>query len=256
MAFETKIGIAHVCIVSITTYGTDNRHLVDALEQLQGRGRGVAVVDIETITDAELDQMHAVGVRGIRFNLHSWLKEINPEEFKMTIHKYANKIRRLDWVIQLFVQMHQLVMVAGEIPKLGVDVVLDHFGAPTDPKVAVQDQPGYKELMELLRARQVYVKVSGIYRFHGQNTPRIEEFCREVVQDAPTQIVFGSDRPHPGGSEMHKTPEDWLIPQDYQTIDVPGFIAKCKEWCGHDEERIKMLFVDNPRRLWRYDRDD
>lgn len=256
MGFETKIGVAHVCIVSITSYATDNSHLVDALKKLQGRGRGVAVVDIDTVTDAELDEMHAVGVRGIRFNLHSFKKELEQDVFRESIHKYANKIRRLNWVIQLFVQMHQLVLVADEIPKLGVDVVLDHIGAPTDPTIAAQEQPGYAELMKLLRAKQVYVKLSGVYRFSGENMPRLDEYCTEILREAPTQVVWGSDRPHPAGSERLKNEQDRWIPQDYLVIDIPAFIAKCREWCGHDEQKIKMIFVDNPRRLWRYDHDD
>jgi predicted TIM-barrel fold metal-dependent hydrolase len=256
MAFETKIGVAHVCVVSVSTYGDDNRHMIEALEQLQGRGRGVAVVNIDSVSDAELDSMHAVGVRGLRFNLHTLREEIDRETFKTALHKYADKIRRHDWVIQLFVQMHQISLIADEIPKLGVDVVLDHLGAPTDPTVAVQEQPGYAELMALLRARQVYVKLSGVYRFSGDNMPGLDDYCREVLRDAPTQVVWGSDRPHPTGPDKFTTPEERLIPQDYQIIDIPAFIAKCKEWCDYDGKKIKMIFVDNPRRLWRYDRDD
>ncbi|CAK7221321.1 hypothetical protein SCUCBS95973_004454 [Sporothrix curviconia] len=256
MAFETKIGISHVCVVAVSTYGTDNRHMMDALEQLQGRGRGIAVVDIDAVSDAELDAMHAGGVRGLRFNLHTLHQEIDRAAFRVALHKYADKIRRLDWVIQMFVHMHQIPLIADEIPKLGVDVVFDHLGAPTDPTVAVQKQAGYAELMALLRAKHAYVKMSGVYRFYGEAMPGLDDYCRELLRDVPTQVVWGSDRPHPTGPDHFTTPEERLIPQDYKTIDIPAFIALCRVWCDHDEEKIKMIFVDNPRKLWRYYRND
>ncbi|CAK7203347.1 hypothetical protein SEUCBS139899_006080 [Sporothrix eucalyptigena] len=257
MAFETRIGISHVCVVAVSTYGYDNRHLIDALQQLNGRGRGVAVVNINAVTDAKLDEMHAAGVRGLRFNLHTLHQTIDRVAFEEAVQKYADRIRRLDWVLQLFIHMHQIPLVADIIPQLGVDVVFDHLGAPTDPTVAVQKQAGYAELMALLRAKHAYVKMSGVYRFYGEKMPGLDEYCRELLQDVPTQVVWGSDRPHPTGPDHFTNPEiERLIPQDYQTIDIPAFVAQCRKWCDHDEDTIKMIFVDNPRRLWRYNRDD
>ena len=65
---QKRIGTTRVVIVTPRNYATDNRVTVDAIAQLAPHARGVAVVH-PTITDAELKQLHAGGVRGIRFSL-------------------------------------------------------------------------------------------------------------------------------------------------------------------------------------------
>jgi len=102
----------------------------------------------------------------------------------------------------------------------------------------------------------VYVKLSGVYRFDGEQMPRLEEYIKQILREARTQVVWGSDRPHPGGAEWNVTEEDRWKVQEYRVVDIPAFVTKCKEWCGHDEETIRMIWVDNPRRLWRYEADD
>jgi len=236
--------------VAVSVYGTDNRSLIDALERQNGKGRGVVTIDLD-VSDAELDRMHQVGVRGIRFNLHTTSTKFDTAKFCATLHKFADKIRRLNWVIQMFITLDQIGLIAPEIPSLGVDVVFDHLGAPDSTK-AVQEQPGYVEIMDLLRKKQIYVKLSGIYRFSGENMPGLDAYVREIIRDARSQVVWASDWPHVGGPEMHKVESDRLKVQEYRKIDVPGFIRQCKDWCDGNEETIRMIFVDNPQRLWRY----
>ena len=66
---QKRLGTSRCVIVQPSSYGTDNRCLLDALHQLGlANARGVAVVNT-TVTDHQLHEMHAAGVRGIRFNL-------------------------------------------------------------------------------------------------------------------------------------------------------------------------------------------
>lgn len=55
-------------LVTPSTYGTDNRVMLRALEALGADGRGVAVID-GTESHEQLGTLHAQGVRGIRLNL-------------------------------------------------------------------------------------------------------------------------------------------------------------------------------------------
>ena len=55
-------------MVQPSTYGTDNRCLLDALSQFGPDARGIAAV-ADTVTDSELQNLHEAGVRGLRFNL-------------------------------------------------------------------------------------------------------------------------------------------------------------------------------------------
>ena len=66
-ALRDHLGFARNVIVQATCHGRDNRALVDALRASAGRARGVASIAPD-ITDAELQELHDAGVRGIRFN--------------------------------------------------------------------------------------------------------------------------------------------------------------------------------------------
>ena len=66
-------GVSRFVIVQPSFYGTDNSATLDALDALGSDGRGIAVVDPATVTQAALDDMQARGVRGLRINLYSKL---------------------------------------------------------------------------------------------------------------------------------------------------------------------------------------
>src|SRR5687768_4207132 len=75
-ALRDHLGFERNVIVQATCHGTDNRALVDALRSSDDRARGVATVN-RNVTEAELQQMHAAGVRGTRFN---FVKRLRSEE--------------------------------------------------------------------------------------------------------------------------------------------------------------------------------
>jgi predicted TIM-barrel fold metal-dependent hydrolase len=249
LAFEKRIGIEHVCIVAISVYGEDNRLLLQALRQLKGRGRGVVSIDAASITDAELDEMHALGVRGVRLNLRTVAQKLGEEAWAATLSAYAERVRRLDWVLQCYVYMDQIALIAPMIPKLGLRVVFDHLGDP-QPDMAPRAQAGYAELVNLLQTNsQVYVKLSGTYRLTG--VPELDSYAKELLRIAPTQIVWASDWPHTGGTT--RNPDgDPKKPQDFLQVDIPAFAQQCMDWCDGNEHLLRQIWVDNPRRLWDY----
>ena len=67
-ALRDQLGFARNVIVQATCHGADNRAMVDACIASGGKARGVATVK-RSINDAELQQLHAAGVRGVSFNL-------------------------------------------------------------------------------------------------------------------------------------------------------------------------------------------
>ena len=69
-ALLDRLGLQRVVIVQPSPYGTDNACTLDALDRLEGRGRGVVVID-ERTSDNDLAAMHRRGVRGIRVNLET-----------------------------------------------------------------------------------------------------------------------------------------------------------------------------------------
>src|SRR5579871_1472650 len=61
-ALRDHLGFARNVIVQATCHGADNRALIDALVYSSGKARGVATVRRD-VSDAELQAMHAAGVR-------------------------------------------------------------------------------------------------------------------------------------------------------------------------------------------------
>src|SRR3974390_1025552 len=78
-ALRDFLGFDQNVIVQATCHGADNRALVDALEASDGRAKGVATVTAD-ITDDELKDLDAAGVRGVRFNFLKRLVDFTPRE--------------------------------------------------------------------------------------------------------------------------------------------------------------------------------
>jgi len=247
LAFEKGLGIEHACVVAMSVYGADNTSIADALEQQQGQGRAVVCIDLQSVADAELDRLHALGARAIRINLKTFGAEPRRDDLVAMLHAHADKIRRLGWAIQIFIAMKQYPLIVDVIPALGVQVVVDHLGFPSESE-PVQQQVGYPEIVSALRSGHIWIKLSGTYRF--PNTPGLESYVKEVLKAAPDRIVWASDWPHTGGKV--KSPDDRLKHQEFRKVDDVGFLRQCIDWCDGDQELIQKIWVDNPRKLWQY----
>ncbi|KAL9135927.1 MAG: hypothetical protein Q9175_002858 [Cornicularia normoerica] len=252
LKFEAQLGTDHVCLVAVSVYDTDNNLLLQSLGHLKGKGRAVVSIDPETISEQELDEMHALGVRGIRINLKSTSQNKSKKELITTLRSYVQRIHRLKWAIQLHIGLADIEKIASEVPNLGVPVVIDHLATP-EKTLAPRLQPGYAECLDLLSKKQVWIKLSGIYRF--AELPELDSYVREILRVAPTQVVWASDWPHTGG--VAANPQgDRLALQEYRIFDISTFVAQCKQWCEEDEGLIQKIFVDNPRKLWQYEEED
>ena len=67
-AIQARMGTQRTVVVTPSTYGTDNRLMLAALDALGPHGRGVAVIDGQE-PPAGLHDLHTRGVRGARINL-------------------------------------------------------------------------------------------------------------------------------------------------------------------------------------------
>ena len=83
-ALRDHLGFARNVVVQATCHGADNRAMVDALVHAGSKARGVATVK-RSVTDDELQAMHAAGVRGVRFNFVKRLVDFTPKDELMEI---------------------------------------------------------------------------------------------------------------------------------------------------------------------------
>ena len=188
-----RLGLSRSVIASPSTYGFDNRCLVDALDTLGDSSRGVAAVRLED-SDAELDRQHRHGVRGIRLYLIGDTPTA-PEQFAA----YAKRIARLGWHIQM-VAVSDDALVAAEpaFAQLPCTLVIDHFGYVAQPSGV--NRPSMKVLRRLLDKGNVYVKLSAPYISSKLGAPTyadVDPVATELVRVAPERMLWGSDWPHP-----------------------------------------------------------
>src|SRR6202142_2711140 len=78
-ALRDFLGFSRNVIVQATCHGADNRAMVDALLSSNGMARGVATVK-RSVSERELDDLAAAGVRGVRFNFVKRLVDALPRD--------------------------------------------------------------------------------------------------------------------------------------------------------------------------------
>src|SRR4029077_11461809 len=95
-ALRAQIHTARNVLVTPSVYGNDNRCLVDALAELQGAARGIAVLPLD-VTDAELKRLDAAGVRGIRIALGRY----DANSARAALNAFAPRFAPLGWNIEV-----------------------------------------------------------------------------------------------------------------------------------------------------------
>jgi predicted TIM-barrel fold metal-dependent hydrolase len=204
--------IDRVVIVQPSVYGADNACTLDAIRKLGNRARGVAVID-RTTSRAQIDEMHAIGVRGIRLNLNTTPSgEIDAEGSKRTLDTAAEQIRDRGWHIQFYTRPPVIAALKAHIEQLPFPVVFDHFGAPkaTDGP----NQKGFDALLDLVKAGKAYVKISGAYRVSEKSPDFLDAtpLAQALIAANPERIVWGTDWPHPDSSFGRGKPLTELAP--------------------------------------------
>lgn len=227
------LGFERNVIVQATCHGADNRALVDALRDSKGRARGVATVK-QDVTDAELRDLDAAGVRGVRFNFVKRLVDTTPRETLLAI---AERIKPLGWHIVIYFEAQELPELYDFFTSLPTVVVVDHMGRPDVTKPV--DGPEFELFLQLLREhRNFWSKVSCPERLSKTGPDAYEDvipFARRVVEAFPDRVLWGTDWPHPN-MRAH-------IPDDGKLVDFIPRIARTPEL-------QRKLLVDNPMALY------
>lgn len=181
-------GMAHLVLVQPSVYGTDHRVLVQALRQSPGRHRGIAVVDAD-VSEAELDELHEAGVRGVRFNTVS---PVGNDDRALTA--LAPRLRARGWHVQWYVRPAQLPRLVQLQRATRLVFVLDHLaGFSLDAPACVADWQALAELAH----EGAWLKLSGWYRL-GSPPPYSDMVPLIQRASAPfaDRLVWGSDWPH------------------------------------------------------------
>jgi 2-pyrone-4,6-dicarboxylate lactonase len=239
-ALRDHLGFARNVVVQATCHGADNRAMVDALRASGGRARGVATVK-RGITDRELHELDAAGVRGVRFNFVKRLVDFTPREELIEI---AGRIAPLGWHVVVYFEAADLPELWDFFTALPTTVVVDHMGRP-DVKLPV-DGPQFDLFVKLMNEHDnVWSKVSCPERLSVSGPPALDgerdpyrdvvPFARRIVESFPDRVLWGTDWPHPNLKDH--MPDDGLL------VDFIPHIATTAQL-------QRKLLVDNPMRLY------
>lgn len=233
------LGLQRAVVVQPSVYGQDNACLIDALQRLQGRARGVAVLGALQ-AQAPLRQWHACGVRGLRLNLES-VGDRDARALRRVLVQRSAQIADLDWHLQVYAPLAVLVELADTLARLPVPVVLDHFALVTGMP---GDGAAGTALLDLLRGGNVWIKLSAPYRLAG-GAVAADAWARAFVEAAPARLLWGSDWPHTArtpGRDAHEV-------SAYRVLHPEALARGLHRWLTTPALRRQVL-VDNPARLY------
>ena len=228
-ALQKRIGTTRNVIVQPSTYGIDNRCTLDALVAMGPNARAVVVVN-DTVTDAELQRMHAMGARGIRFNL-AQAGATTPE----MMQPLAARVNALGWHIQINASAAKIMEVMPLLERVSSPIVFDHLAHIPEPDGI--NNPLYAKVLALMDKGRTWVKLSGAYADTKVGPPTYADssaVARAYAKAAPERCVWGSDWPHP--TEKDK-PDDAVL------------FELLLDWVPDEKARHRVL-VENPAVLY------
>lgn len=226
---QKRLGIQRHVVVQPSTYGTDNRLLLDALAAFGPEARGVAVLHPD-VSEGELRRLDAAGVRGVRFNL----VQAGATTLEM-IEPLSRRIAARGWHVQVHMRGEDIAAAGNLWMKLPTPIVFDHFGRIPLPEGTTS--PAFRTIAALLERGRAWVKLSGAYIVSRQGPPDyadVAPLARAYAAAAPERLVWGSDWPHP---------TETVKPDDAVLLDLLGV------WVPDAALRQRIL-VENPARLY------
>jgi 2-pyrone-4,6-dicarboxylate lactonase len=233
------LGVSRAVLVQPSVYGDDNRALVAALASDRGALRGVAVVK-PSVTDSELETLHAAGVCGIRCNIVD-LAEAKGALPMAELRQLAQRIAPLNWHLELLMHVNEFPDLAQQLGDLPVNLVFGHFGYVAAERTT--SDPGFQSLLSLVRAGTAWVKFTGPYRVSrvlAENAAPyadLRPFADALLAANAKQLLWGSDWPHV--MVKHR------MPHDADLCDVLG------DWVP-DAALREQILVSNPAQLYRF----
>jgi predicted TIM-barrel fold metal-dependent hydrolase len=244
-ALHKALHIERVVIVTPSVYGPDNSATLFGMKARGPTARAIAVIDDKT-TESELDAMQQAGFRGIRLNLATGGVN-DPNVGRPRFQAAVERVKARGWHVQLFTSLAMISAIKDLVVASPVPVVFDHFGG-AEASLGV-GQPGFADLLDLVKSGRAYVKISGAYRASklAPDYPDAAPLAQALIAANAERIVWGTDWPHP----------DSVTPPGRKITDVtPLFqiddgrlLNQLPVWAP-DAAMRKTILVDNPARLY------
>jgi predicted TIM-barrel fold metal-dependent hydrolase len=244
-SLHKALHIDRVVIVTPSVYGTDNSATLFGIKARGATARGVAVIDDKT-PESDLDTMNQAGIRGIRLNLATGGVN-DPSVGRPRFLAAVERVKSRNWHVQLYTNLEMITAIKDLVAASPVPVVFDHFGG-AQAELGT-GQPGFSDLLDLVKSGKAHVKISGAYR-SSKLAPDYSDaapLARALIAANPERIVWGTDWPHPNSVTPPGRKPTELTPL-FQ-IDDGRLLNQLPLWAP-DAAIRKTILVDNPARLY------
>lgn len=227
---QRRLGFERAVVVQPTGYGFDNTCTLKAMVQIGPGARGVAVVPVD-VSDEELDQLHAAGMRGVRFmmlpgGVLPW----------SALEPIAERIAPLGWHINLQIDGREFPLHAQRLQRLPCRLVIDHIGKFLGGPVAPEHE-AFAALRSVLDQGKAWIKLSAPYESSKLGPPAYADvvpLVSTLSRAYPQRCLWASNWPHPN-----------IQPQP----DANALLAWAETAVG-DEATWRRMLVDNPQGVY------
>jgi 2-pyrone-4,6-dicarboxylate lactonase len=226
------LGLERAVIVTGSGNGTNNRITLDALTRMDGKFKGLALLD-PAITDSELLKLKEGGFTGFRIKANGR----GGLSFAQTKQMFARSAG-FDWHVEFMSQ--SMAEVIGAVPflnSLNAPYLFDHV-AHAEPHMTDNDCE-FKELLTILKNQEhAWINLYSFYQLSEAGPPAYADMIdgvRIIIEARPDHVVWGSNWPH-GGVRVP-------IPDDGDLLDFLLAAAP-------DEKIRNGILADNPARLY------
>lgn len=206
--------------------------------------------------------MHDAGIRGIRINLYKYRAMHDVELQKAVLRDHATVLRKHcpGWSMT-FTHLHpefweDLAPVMQDIADAGIPLVTDHFALlkaasmlPPAKSSKVTAQPGFNDVISLIRSGILYVKISAPYRI-SEMAPTYDDLRPIVLafmRANPKRVLWGSDWPHTPRMKI-RSQEEALREVPFLEVDDEAWLRSLKSWLTTEE--WDLIMVKNPNELY------
>jgi len=227
------LGLHYGVIVQPSVYGHDNDALIHALMHSDGRLTGVVCTDMARVGHTTLRYWNDVGVKGMRV----WWDTAQSSSILATLRSTAARIGPLGWHVDLYCRHpHDMLDLARHIDEIDIPIMIEAMGTPSVHEGVYQDS--FQALLGLVARRKVFVKLSHPYKIDRRGPPYelADQYAKALVETEPSQLVWGSDWPHP----LVPGP----MPNDGHLLDL------LLDWTNGDVETADAILSANARRFY------